>query len=60
MQEHFPTVSVGLTSRTPDANQNADVLVAAADSALYTAKRGDRNMCQPEQRFPVRKLQAVA
>ena len=60
MHEHFPTVSVGLSSRIPKEDENSDVLLTGADSALYAAKRGGRNMCQPEQRKPVTKLRAVA
>lgn len=60
MHEHFPTVSVGLSSRIPKEDENSDVLLTGADSALYAAKRGGRNMCQPEQRKPLTKLRAVA
>lgn len=60
MHHGFPTVSVGLTSRIPSDGQEARILVAAADSALYAAKRGGRNMCQPEQRLPMPQLAFVA
>jgi diguanylate cyclase (GGDEF)-like protein len=60
MHDDFPTVSVGLSSRAPKIGQEADVLVAAADAALYAAKRGGRNMCQPEQRAPIPQWKVVA
>ena len=37
------TVSVGVASLVPEADENAEVLVEAADAGLYAAKRRGRN-----------------
>jgi diguanylate cyclase (GGDEF)-like protein len=37
------TISVGVASLMPDADENAEVLVEAADAGLYAAKRRGRN-----------------
>ena len=37
------TVSIGVTSLTPQHSQNADILVKVADEALYQAKNEGRN-----------------
>lgn len=39
----FVTVSVGVASMVPDRQQEPDVLVAAADKAMYQAKENGRN-----------------
>jgi diguanylate cyclase (GGDEF)-like protein len=39
----LPTVSIGVSSRVPNMPDASDVLVAAADSALYKAKVDGRN-----------------
>src|SRR5205085_8185425 len=37
------TMSIGVAACIPDANTAPENLIAAADSALYEAKRGGRN-----------------
>ena len=39
----FVTVSVGAASIVPDRQQKPDILVAAADQAMYRAKQDGRN-----------------
>ena len=41
------TVSVGVAASTPDMNDQADILVAAADAAVAEAKRQGRNRVHP-------------
>jgi diguanylate cyclase (GGDEF)-like protein len=49
----FVTISVGVASLQPQRQQDAQALVEAADSALYAAKRGGRNMVVAECPDPV-------
>ncbi len=39
----YVTISIGLASRTPDADTSANTLLNAADHALYAAKSAGRN-----------------
>jgi diguanylate cyclase (GGDEF)-like protein len=49
----FVTISVGVASLEPERRQDSQVLVEAADAALYAAKRGGRNMVMAECPDPV-------
>ena len=41
----YVTMSIGISSITPDQNNNEDILRIFADKALYQAKKNGRNQC---------------
>ncbi len=41
--ESCVTISLGVASITPDMNSSCDVLIKAADEALYRSKESGRN-----------------
>jgi diguanylate cyclase (GGDEF)-like protein len=55
-----PTVSIGITSQIPEHGSSAEDFVAAADTALYDAKRKGRNRTAAQQVMFVAAARRVA